>query len=277
MSSKAEGISPEDRIEILKRYGQITPPVKKHPVKRSLIGVKSKPPDKPPAGPVPSPPPQDTTKQSASFKSPATGPEEVTPQEIPLSYHPNIPPVEVPGNRSIASKVSHKFHLSDTDKQAFETAKEKRKGGKTLFDNTLIDSEALKALWPPAVKVLLWFQQKLVRRKDNRDKKWRVIDIPLSFTYQEANWRGLSRQRFRKCLKELHAKGFIDVDHPGSNLRGDYTTFKISDRWRDFGTSAFKDIDYPKSVSWTNFGYGSQIVKPCLKKGKKHLIPGKIK
>lgn len=276
MSSKAEEISPEDRIEILKRYGQITPPVRRSSIKKPRVGVKGKPPDNPPAIPIPLPPPQDITKQSVSFKSQDTGPA----QKIHPSYHPVVPPVE-PLKRKlpVTSKVSKTSRLSDTDKQRFEAAREKRKPYKTITDNALIDSEAFKAVPDRAVKVLFLFQQKLIRRKDKskRDKKWRLVDLPLSFTYNEALWRGLYRQRFSRCLKDLHAYGFIDVEHRGSALRGDYTTFKMSDRWRDFGTSAFKVIPYPKSISWRNFGFGSKIVKSSLKKGKRDLHTGKIK
>jgi hypothetical protein len=58
-------------------------------------------------------------------------------------------------------------------------------------------------------------------------------------------------------LKELHRLGFIDVKKPGSGLKGDFTVFVMSQRWRSFGNSEFPHKEWPKSVYDGDFGYRS--------------------
>jgi hypothetical protein len=124
----------------------------------------------------------------------------------------------------------------------------------------LLHSHAYRNLnYGPAIKVLNWFHEKLKYEKDKKKRgknRYRLInDGEISFTYKEAGQRGLTDQKFRRALIELHHLGFIDVTHPGSGLKGDYTKFAISDRWRDFGTDKFKSIKLPQSVFCGSFGY----------------------
>lgn len=124
----------------------------------------------------------------------------------------------------------------------------------------LLHGHAYRCLnYAPAVKVLNWFHEKLKFVKDDRRRgkvRFRLTNNGrISFTYREARLRGLTDQKFRRALLELHRLGFIDITHPGSGLRGDYTEFAISDRWKDFATNTFRSIEFPQSVFCGSLGY----------------------
>jgi hypothetical protein len=121
----------------------------------------------------------------------------------------------------------------------------------------LLRSEAYKSLdHASSVKLLTWFfeKRKVERDKTSRKGKNRWIEHrdPVQFTYDEARCRGLTNYKFSRALKELHAKGFIDVVKHGTGLQGDSSTYLLSDRWEKYGTPDFERVDFPKS---SNFGF----------------------
>jgi len=132
----------------------------------------------------------------------------------------------------------------------------------------LLHSEAYRNLkYGPAVKCLNWFYEKVRFRVDRRkkgDKRYQPVDNgEISFTYEEALRRGVTNQQFSKSLKELHARGFIDIRKAGSGLMGDYTIYAISQRWKDFGMPQFEHAAFPKSnyVGYRRGGKTKQAVK----------------
>ncbi|MBM3205924.1 hypothetical protein FJZ41_03710 [Candidatus Shapirobacteria bacterium] len=127
----------------------------------------------------------------------------------------------------------------------------------------MLHSQAYGKLnYGPAIKVLNWFHEKVryeVNRKKRGKERYRVKnDGELDFTYREAGFRGLTAQKFSKALRELNELGFIDIKRPGSALKGDWTIFTLSDRWKFYGTANFEEKEFPKSVHWINFGFGSK-------------------
>lgn len=124
----------------------------------------------------------------------------------------------------------------------------------------LLHSEAYRELtYAPALKVLNWFHEK-IRFQVNKGKRGKnryevVNDGEIDFTYREAGIRGLTSHQFRNALRELNRIGFIDVKRPGSALKGDWTVFTLSERWKRYGTPSFDEREYPKSVHWVNFGF----------------------
>lgn len=127
----------------------------------------------------------------------------------------------------------------------------------------LLHSEAYKELtYSPALKVLNFFHEKIrfqVNKERRGKKKYTVVnDGEIDFTYREALFRGLASHKFRKALVELHRLGFIEVKKPGSALKGDWSVFRLSDRWREYGTPSFQKLEFPKSIRWVNFGFGAR-------------------
>lgn len=72
-----------------------------------------------------------------------------------------------------------------------------------------------------------------------------VVGTEFTFTYTEAQEKyKCARATFGRVIVQLHAKGFIDIAGYGG-LRGFCkieNRFKLSDRWRNYGTSEFKEL-----------------------------------
>jgi len=127
----------------------------------------------------------------------------------------------------------------------------------------LLHSKAYRDLtYGPAIKVLNWFHEKVKvkvdKKKRGKDRYHVLNDGEIDFTYREADFRGLSAQQFSKALRELHSFGFIEKKKPGSALKGDWTVFGLSERWKAYGTPDFLSPEFPKSVHWVNFGFGTK-------------------
>ena len=131
-------------------------------------------------------------------------------------------------------------------------------GGFVGLPNRLVDSKAFAALTQPErpVQVLVWFWQMAVYGK--RGKKQgtespigRIDKITnngeLSFTYKEAEWRGLNARRFSRALKDLFRLGFIDITRHGRGVRGEYTKYAISTRWQAYGPSTGRRSPSPRT------------------------------
>ncbi|MGD0915693.1 MAG: hypothetical protein ABSB22_04455 [Thermodesulfobacteriota bacterium] len=130
----------------------------------------------------------------------------------------------------------------------------------------LLHSEAYRELdYGPALKVLSWFHEKIkleaIKGKRGKNRFQPANNGKMEFTYREALYRGLTSQKFSKALRELHRLGFIDVPKPGSALKGDFTEFSFSERWKTYDPDDVKKIEFPKSVHWVNFGFGGQKEK----------------
>ena len=151
-----------------------------------------------------------------------------------------------------------------TDDQ-WKEYKKRSRGWSIRMSFEMLHSEAYKRLnYAPAIKALNWFHEKIkieVNKGRRGKNRYQVIDGNISFPYREAILRGLSSQQFSKALRELHKLGFIEVVKPGSALKGDWTQFEFSERWKEFGTPNFTNLEFPKSVHWVNFGFGAKRKK----------------
>ncbi len=106
----------------------------------------------------------------------------------------------------------------------------------------LLNSKAYKQLPNSATKILPYFLGKA--KIDFRDPV--RYETHFAFTYSEANRMGLAKSTFSKALQDLMKFGFIDPVSKGG-LRGTGLTssmFKLSKRWEDYGTAAFKEIKW---------------------------------
>ena len=169
-----------------------------------------------------------------------------------------------------ASRIDDPFH-GYTVGQAMQDLNAKKKkwlqfrlqasSGFVGLPNRLVDSKAFASLTTGAsVKTLIWFWQKVKygKRGKKRGKKHGTespigrIDMienngELSFTYQEAGWRGMNAKRFSRALKDLHRLGFIDITRLGRGVKGEYTKYAISNRWEKYDTADWEEIPFPKN------------------------------
>ena len=127
----------------------------------------------------------------------------------------------------------------------------------------MVKSEAWLSLSGAAIIVYLIFRTKcrIDKLQGKPGKRRRVIlnNGEIVFTYSEAQKKyGISASRFRRAIDELLAKGFIDIAATGAGLYKVATWYAISDRWREYGTSEFKQATRTKrSIGYPGFKAGN--------------------
>ena len=124
-------------------------------------------------------------------------------------------------------------------------------------ERSLISSLAFIELPGTAAKVLLWFlaRRQFAKLSKFRRREWvNKNNGEIVFSYAEAEKKfNLTRPRFRRTIDNLIKFGFIDINHHGGGMFKDMTTYYISDRWRDYGTSDFKEQSRRKDTRKLGF------------------------
>jgi hypothetical protein len=134
-----------------------------------------------------------------------------------------------------------------------------------VLDQRLVKSTVWLALSGTAKGVYLLFRAKCkMGRPPGKPGKrdWMILNNgELVFTYREAWGKyGITASRFRRALDELIEKGFIDVEGSGMGVQKVTTLYAISDRWRDFGTPAFRKAKRPEpSIRNPGFKRGNKL------------------
>lgn len=122
---------------------------------------------------------------------------------------------------------------------------------KTWVDNALIESNAWLNLRGKAPQVFLLFlkRRKMTRVKRDGQHHWVCSNgNELTFTYAEADDKGIGRDQFRRAIDALVENGFMDVTEYGGGVDHLKTIYAISDRWRRYGTDAFEHKTRIKST-----------------------------
>jgi hypothetical protein len=125
----------------------------------------------------------------------------------------------------------------------------------TGLTNKMIDSEPFQALRSVhSVKALIYFWQKAEYAKEKKKPGYespignlsKILNQgKMSFEYRIAGYRGMRPDQFVKALRELHRYGFIDFSRPGRGVKGEYSKFSLSDRWKMYGTDRWVEIPFP--------------------------------
>jgi DNA-binding PadR family transcriptional regulator len=105
----------------------------------------------------------------------------------------------------------------------------------------MLDSKAFKELSAKGIQVLLRFMQKRTWNKRRR-KGVEYCNTGLAFTYEEAQYLGISKSRFNEIIRQLVELGFIEVEHQGGAYGRDFSRYAYSERWKAYGTDHFKEI-----------------------------------
>jgi len=189
--------------------------------------------------------------------------------EEPLPAETDSYPFAIPqtehGPCAFSDRRIDDFALGNTGGQSVKDPDAKKKqwlqfrlqasNGFVGLPNRLVDSKAFAALTTGAsVQTLIWFWQMVEyekKRKGGESPIGRIDKMTnnreLSFTYQEAEWRGMKQGRFSRALKELFRLGFIDIARHGRGVKGEYTKYALSNRWQKYGTPEWKEISYPEN------------------------------
>lgn len=152
--------------------------------------------------------------------------------------------------------VPRKLRDMDIPKKAqkqLEKDRQERRARIIVVRDELLESAAFHDLsYAPALKVLFWCYEKkdfaLVQVRGKKKPQWKETGKPFSFTYDEARARGLTDAQFSRALRELHSRGFLDVERYGSGLQGDFSRYTLSDRWKDFGKPEFRAVPFTRAV-----------------------------
>ena len=136
--------------------------------------------------------------------------------------------------------------------------KVKIEGGFVPLPHNLMESEAYKSLKTTAKVAFLYFL---------RDKKsGHQTDVTLTCSQAQRYRVCQSPSSFAKAKRQLVKHGFLDpVDGGGLNAPA---IFRLSDRWKHFGTDRFNDVLYKSGV-------GSKYFATAMKdsdKKKKVLV-----
>ena len=132
--------------------------------------------------------------------------------------------------------------------------KKKRKDDHIWIPKALLEKPAFWTLSPGATKAYMGFIH--MRKLGNPQKGEKFIvknKDHFIFTYKQADevCHGMGAQRFRRAIKELSEKGFIDIVKPGKagtpgknhddNGRDGRrpTIYALSERWRLYATKEF--------------------------------------
>lgn len=130
----------------------------------------------------------------------------------------------------------------------------KREPKGVFFEPKLIKSEAflsLKTKYSAQALAIFYYKRQMVQTKDNGQRRWICSNNgEIVFPYKEAERYGWREGLFSKILDELNDKGFLDVEYVGGRCRYDSNRYRLSDRWRHYGTERFEKITRPKAPGW---------------------------
>lgn len=101
--------------------------------------------------------------------------------------------------------------------------------------------------------VLIRFYQKIYRKKKAKKKKGLKEMVmenngQIIFTYGEAVTLGISAATFWKAIKELLARGFIDIAEAGRWYEKEPTRFSISRRFLNYGKPDFQAVKWERNL-----------------------------
>lgn len=119
-----------------------------------------------------------------------------------------------------------------------------------IIEPDLYYSDAFKTLSASAIRVLLRCLQKRTwaRVRQNGGRKRTVYtNNGFIFPYVEGASLGIKTTQFWKNIKTLVEVGFLDIEHYGGwyqkyENQKDYTIYKLSNRWRLYGTKEFREV-----------------------------------
>lgn len=143
--------------------------------------------------------------------------------------------------------------------EQWENYKQRSKTWSIRITYGLLHCSAFRSLnYAPAIKLLFYsFEKRTVARVKRRGKqKYQIIDAPFSFTWSEGLARGFTTHGFGRAIRELVDRGFWDLVKQGSGLRGDFSEYQLSQRWRKWGQADFESRDLPRRVVFGCFGAG---------------------
>jgi hypothetical protein len=129
--------------------------------------------------------------------------------------------------------------------ERWEAYKAKTKDWRYLVFYDMLHSAAFRVIEDGfTLQVLFWSKEKCKAQKV--DGVWVNENKSFSFTYDEAAARGLKIMEFKVATRVLVFLGFWDIERIGTGLHGDYSVYRLSERWRKYGQADFQQITFPE-------------------------------
>lgn len=115
-------------------------------------------------------------------------------------------------------------------------------------------SKAYRSLTKTAILVLGDFmlkRQMVEEKHKNRSSTWHIKNNgKIIYTYREAKKLGISESSFLRAIDQLIAHGFLSVAQTGAGVERAATLYALDERWKDHGTTNFKERKRPKAARW---------------------------
>lgn len=142
------------------------------------------------------------------------------------------------------------------------------KSGVIVLDGLMVESPVWLSLSGTAIKVYHLFRRKCRFAKRSRRQGKRSEGLmerilnngEIEFTYKEIEQqRRITAGRFTRAIDQLIEKGFLDVAEQGGGVHKLKTLYGISERWRDYGTTSFKEMHRPERSIKCGFRKGNKL------------------
>jgi hypothetical protein len=124
---------------------------------------------------------------------------------------------------------------------------------KIIFEPDMFYSEAFNVLSRSGIVTLMRCLQKRKwdYKKVHRKKERVYLNEEFIFPYAEACFLGIGTTQYWKNMNKLIEVGFIDITYQGGwyqkhKQEKDYSRYKLSERWRKYGTAEFENFEKQK-------------------------------
>jgi len=101
---------------------------------------------------------------------------------------------------------------------------------------------------------------------------WPPQPVEFSFPLREARYHGMTEKGLAKGLRELYRVGIIDIVRHGSAMRGDFSQFILSERWKLWDKPGFDDRPWPKTRFVPARGKDGTFIRHSRKESMKNLL-----
>jgi hypothetical protein len=147
------------------------------------------------------------------------------------------------------------------------------KSGVIVLDTLMVETPVWLSLSRTAMQVYLLFRTKCVidthgvRRGKRSLERIIVNNGEIEFTYIEAKQKyGITPGRFVRAIDELVEKGFLYISETGMGLYKMTTHYGISERWRDYEKSSFREMHRPERSIKGGFCKGNKLWQKAKRK-----------
>jgi len=171
------------------------------------------------------------------------------------------------------------MHLDKFGENVLQQREQRRRRPYFTIPGEILLSDALKAVastTAPMVYLQIVVRQpyppnakEIARLKKAR--LWPQKPVVFSFPQREAVYHGLGVKAWQRGIRELHRVGIINIVNHGSAIRGDFTTYVLSERWRLWGKVGFDARPWPEARFVPNRKKG-RFVKNSRKEGARKLL-----